>query len=67
VRCVAALAGVVPGAAPPAEPACAPLREGPARTLAEHEALALLRQAGVPVLPSQLAATPEQAEAAGWR
>ena len=64
VRCVAALAGVVPGAAPPAEPACAPLREGPARTLAEHEALALLRQAGVPVLPSQLAATPEQAEAA---
>jgi acetate---CoA ligase (ADP-forming) len=64
VRCVAALAGVVPGAAPPAEPTCAPLREGPARTLAEHEALALLRQAGVPVLPSQLAATPEQAEAA---
>src|SRR5215203_961611 len=55
VRCVAALAGVVPGAAPPTEPACAPLREGPARTLAEHEALAL-RQAGVPVLPSQLAA-----------
>ncbi len=61
VRCVAALAGVVQRAVPPADPACTPLRAGPARTLAEHEALGLLREAGIPVLRSRLVGTPEQA------
>lgn len=64
VRCVAALAGVVAGAAPPADAACAPLRDGPARMLAEHQALALLREASVPVLPSRLATAPGEASAA---
>lgn len=64
VRCVTALAGVVAGVAAPADPACAPLRAGPARMLAEHAALELLREAGVPVLRSLLAATPGQAASA---
>lgn len=64
VRCVLALAGVVRGATPPADASYAPLIDAPARTFAEHTALDLLREAGIPTLPGRLVATPAEAASA---
>jgi acyl-CoA synthetase (NDP forming) len=65
VRCVRAMAGLavpVPAAEPP--PAVHPLLTGPAETLAEHAAMRLLEQAGIPTARAVLARTAEEAAAA---
>ncbi len=65
VRCVRAVAGLaVPVPAAEAPPAVHPLLTGPAETLAEHAAMRLLEEAGIPTARAVLARTAEEAAAA---
>jgi len=65
VRCVRAMAGLaVPVPAAEAPPAVRPLLTGPAEALAEHAAMRLLEEAGIPTARAVLARTAEEAAAA---